>query len=70
MEWTFLSIANVIQTLVWGLPLLFLLGGTGLYLTLLLKGVQFRQLFHALHLAFIKRREVNAEGDILSLIHI
>lgn len=64
MEWTFLSIANVIQTLVWGLPLLFLLGGTGLYLTLLLKGVQFRQLFHGLHLAFIKRREVNAEGDI------
>ena len=45
---------------IWGVPLLILLVGTGLWLTLLLRGLQFRKLSYALYLALIKRRE---EGD-------
>lgn len=45
---------------IWGVPLLILLVGTGLWLTILLRGLQFRKLFYALYLALIKRRE---EGD-------
>jgi AGCS family alanine or glycine:cation symporter len=41
-----------------------LLVGTGVWLTILLKGVQFSKLAYALHLAFIKRKEHGAEGDI------
>ena len=49
---------------VWGVPMIILLIGTGVYLTLLLKGLQFRQLGPALWLALIKRREEGAKGDI------
>ncbi len=49
---------------VWGLPLIILLVGTGLYLTILLRGLQFRELGHSLWLALIKRKEEGAEGDI------
>ena len=47
---------------VWGPPMLILLVGTGVYLTILLKGLQFRALGHALKLIFHK--EEKAEGDI------
>ncbi len=53
-----------VQSFVWGPPLIVLLVGTGVYLTLLLRGLQFRQLKHSLWLALIKRREEGAEGDI------
>ncbi|HEX7120269.1 MAG TPA: sodium:alanine symporter family protein [Longimicrobiales bacterium] len=56
-------LANV-SGIVWGVPMIVLLLGTGVYLTLLLKGLQFRQLKHALWLALVKRREEGAEGDI------
>ncbi len=50
---------------VWGpwllIPLLLL---TGLYLTILLRGVQFRELWRSLWLALVVRREEGAEGDI------
>jgi AGCS family alanine or glycine:cation symporter len=50
---------------IWGpwflIPLLLL---TGLFLTLRLRGVQFTQLWPALHTALIVRREAGAEGDI------
>lgn len=50
---------------VWGVPLLVLLVGTGIYLTILLKGLQIRQLFLSLYLGLIKRKEEGeAEGDI------
>jgi AGCS family alanine or glycine:cation symporter len=55
---------QAISDWVWGLPLIILLVGTGLYLTLLLRGLQFRKLLHALWLALIKRRDEGAEGDI------
>ena len=56
---------SVIATLsgwVWGPPMLFLLVGTGLYLTILLRGMQFRVLPHALRL--IWQQEHGTEGDI------
>jgi AGCS family alanine or glycine:cation symporter len=58
------QILNDIRDLIWGLPLIALLVGTGIYLTILLKGLQLRKLFHSLWLAFIKRREEKSEGDI------
>ena len=55
---------TAVRDAVWGVPLIVLLVGTGVYLTLLLRGLQFRKLGHALHLAFFKRSEAGAEGDI------
>ncbi len=50
---------------VWGPWLLIpLLVGTGLYLTVLLRGLQFRELGHSLWLGLVVRRERGAEGDI------
>ncbi len=50
---------------VWGPPLMILLVGTGLYLTFILKGLQFRKLWYALWLALVKRKEEGDEpGDI------
>ena len=50
---------------VWGPPMLIFLVGTGFYLTIALRGVQFRQLFHSLWLALVKRKEDTEEpGDI------
>ncbi len=64
MQETIRSVLNDISSWVWGPPLLVLLVGTGLYLTFLLRGLQFRRLGHALWLAFVKRRETGAAGDI------
>jgi alanine or glycine:cation symporter, AGCS family len=49
---------------VWGAPLLILLVGTGFYLSVLLRGLQFRKLKHSLYLALVRRKETGAEGDI------
>ena len=59
------TIEAVIATLsnfVWGPPVLALLVGTGLYLTIVLRGVQFRALPHAFRL--IWQKEHAADGDI------
>ncbi|MFC1614883.1 alanine/glycine:cation symporter family protein [Gemmatimonadota bacterium] len=56
---------KAISDLVWGLPLVILLLGTGLYLTVLLRGIQFTRLWRSLYLGLIKRSEEDsAEGDI------
>jgi AGCS family alanine or glycine:cation symporter len=55
---------TAVRDAVWGVPLILLLVGTGVYLTLLLRGLQFRKLSHALHLALFQRTEEGAEGDI------
>ena len=49
---------------IWGAPMLVLLVGTGVFLTVRLKGVQFHGLLHGLYMAFIVRREKGAQGDI------
>jgi len=61
------SLTKAVETLsaiVWGPPMLILLVGTGIYLTLILKGLQFTTLLPSLHLALIKRRDRDSEGDI------
>ncbi len=52
-----------IENWVWGVPLLALLTAVGLYLTIALRGIQFRYLFYSLRLAFT-RHDDKAEGDI------
>ncbi len=56
---------QVASDFIWGpmllIPLLLL---TGLYLTIRLRGIQFRRLGRALYLALIVRREPGSEGDI------
>jgi len=48
--------------IVWGAPMLVLLVGTGIYLTIILKGMQFWALPHAMKLIFHK--EHDGEGEI------
>jgi len=59
------TILAAINEWVWGpfllIPLLLL---TGLYLTILLRGLQFRRLRYALWFGLIKRSEPGAEGDV------
>ena len=59
------AVVQRIGDFVWGpyllIPLLLL---TGLFLTLRLRGIQFRKLWHSLYVALIVRREKGAEGDI------
>lgn len=59
-----LSALDTIYSWVWGLPLLILLLGIGCYLTIALKGLQFRYLGYALGLVFGKKRHQEGEGDI------
>lgn len=54
---------EMIRDYVWGLPLLILLLGTGIYLTWILKGIQFSYLGYAFKQIFAPTKE-NAEGDI------
>jgi len=56
------SLVSTLSSWVWGPPMLILLVGTGLYLTILLKGMQFRALPHALKLIF--KKEHGQLGDI------
>lgn len=44
---------QMIDDFIWGPPLLILLVGTGIYLTFVLRGIQFNQLFHSLRLIFL-----------------
>ncbi|MDB2614284.1 sodium:alanine symporter family protein [Chlamydiales bacterium] len=48
---------------IWGIPLLVFLLGTGIYLTVVLKGMQFRYLGYALTQIFIPQKK-ESEGDI------
>lgn len=58
------SVINALSNFVWGLPVLVLLIGTGLYLTIRVGGLQFHRLPYALKLAFSKHPDDGAEGDI------
>jgi AGCS family alanine or glycine:cation symporter len=59
------NVLGLISGFVWGplflVPLLLL---TGLFLTIRLRGLQFRELSHSLYLALVVRKERDAEGDI------
>jgi AGCS family alanine or glycine:cation symporter len=56
------EIISSASSFVWGVPMLVLLVGTGLYLSIRLKGMQFWALGHAVKLIFTK--EENGKGDI------
>lgn len=56
---------DVLSRLIWGPALLIpLLLGTGIYLTIRLRGLQFRMLKPALTLGLITRKDQGADGDI------
>ncbi|MBL0687588.1 MAG: sodium:alanine symporter family protein [Sulfurospirillum sp.] len=56
------NLVSMLSDIVWGPPMLILLVGTGLYLTIILKGMQFWALPHALKLIFHKDKD--GKGDI------
>ena len=59
------SLIQTIQTTIWGVPLLVLLIGVGIFLTCLLRGMQFRYLFRAFWMKEPKGQETKAvQGDI------
>jgi AGCS family alanine or glycine:cation symporter len=58
---------DVVYSWVWGAPLLVLLTGLGIYLTIALRGLQFRYLGYALRLVFSSQKahpEAEGKGDI------
>ncbi|MBI1362774.1 MAG: amino acid carrier protein [Proteobacteria bacterium] len=59
-----LSFFENVEGLVWGWPTLILLVITGVYLTGLLRGLQFRLLVPSLKLAFFSRNDHQGAGDI------
>jgi AGCS family alanine or glycine:cation symporter len=59
------NLVGQVGAFVWGPPMLIFLVGTGCYLTIILRGLQFRKLWYSLWLALVKRKEDTAEpGDI------
>ena len=56
------KIVASLSSIIWGPPMLVLLVGTGIYLTILIKGMQFWALPHAIKLIFHK--EPDAKGEI------
>jgi alanine or glycine:cation symporter, AGCS family len=56
------TLITTLSNWIWGAPMLILLVGTGIYLTVLLKGLQFRALPLAFKLVF--QHEKHQEGDI------
>ncbi len=61
----FEQLVSTVDSWVWGPPLLILLVGTGAWLTLSLRFIQFSKMWHALYLALVKRKEEgDEEGDI------
>jgi AGCS family alanine or glycine:cation symporter len=59
------ALVGRIGAFAWGPPMLIFLVGTGFYLTIALRGVQFRKLGYSLWLALVKRKEETDEpGDI------
>jgi alanine or glycine:cation symporter, AGCS family len=59
------ALVGKVGAFAWGPPMLIFLVGTGFYLTIGLRGLQFRKLWYALWLALVKRKEDTDEpGDI------
>ena len=59
------NVMDVVDKVLWGpFVLIPLLLGTGLYLTIRLRGIQLRKLIPALRLGFVQRGDDGGEGDI------
>jgi AGCS family alanine or glycine:cation symporter len=63
---TLQAILTTASNFVWGPPMLVFLVGTGIYLTVRLRGLQFTHLWWSLKLAFVVREERGAPGDIFT----
>lgn len=63
VDWLEVAV-EVAGDFVWGLPLIVLIVGTGLYLTIRLLFFSFQQLPYALKLAFTKKQDKKSKGDI------
>ncbi|MBL0714618.1 MAG: sodium:alanine symporter family protein, partial [Desulfosarcina sp.] len=62
---SFEGLVGKVGAFAWGPPMLIFLVGTGFWLTIALRGLQFRKLWHSLYLALVKRKEETDEpGDI------
>ncbi|MBD8006666.1 alanine/glycine:cation symporter family protein [Bacillus norwichensis] len=59
-----LKFLESVSGLIWGLPLIILLIGTGIYLTIRVGFLQMRLLPYSLKLAFSFKQDKNSEGDI------
>ena len=65
MQTELLEWVNTANGWVWGPPMLVLLVGTGVYLTIRLRLLQLRELGHSLYLGLVKRKEDTPQpGDI------
>ncbi|EPE61932.1 amino acid carrier family protein [Exiguobacterium sp. S17] len=64
MGQSFSELIGTISDFVWGPPLLILLVGTGVYLTVRLGGLQITKLPYALKFAFSKNQDKTSKGDI------
>ena len=60
----FVKLLDQISGFVWGPPLLLLLVGTGVYLTVILGLLQFRLLPFALKQTFISHKQHDHDGDV------
>lgn len=58
------AVLDSIYSWVWGAPLLILIMGIGTYMTIALRGIQFRYLPYALKLVFGRNQMKEGEGDI------
>ncbi|SDN97268.1 alanine or glycine:cation symporter, AGCS family [Alkalicoccus daliensis] len=61
-----MDMLDSINSVLWGPPSLLLLFGTGLFLTIVLRGLQFRKLIYAFKIGFGKedKADAKAEGDV------
>lgn len=59
-----IELLEFLHDVIQGMPVILLVACTGLYLTILLRGLQFRRLIHSLTLALFQRDEPDAAGDI------
>ncbi len=65
MQEQILLVLRRLSDVIWGPPMLVLLVGTGIFLTVSSGGLQFRTLGSSLYLGLIKRKEDGAaQGDI------
>ncbi len=60
----FTNLISEISSIVWGPPLLILIVGTGIFLTLRISFLQFSHLGYALKLSFSKHQDQSSQGDI------
>lgn len=63
-EW-FLQATTTLDSILWGMPLIILLIGTGIVLTIMTRGIQFTRLLQSIKLIFAKEsRSDEGKGDI------